>query len=307
MSFSAASFFSKKRAISAVVLLLAGTLGLCAEPLRYSGSDFLKGEPETALNAAIEAALGEAPQSKLRGSISGEKELRGGQADFALLILPAGGKNIPEIKSGAWRLFPLAYQVAYVAVASANPAEKITFSQLAFIFGNFSQKTATTWGEVGVSGFAAALSPCVGDISRTDAVSFFQRKCLPNYALRPSVRSMISDADVFKEIVNNPGAIAVVGSPVPAGVPAKTLAVADDAGDPNATAYAPIFANIYNNDYPLTIPLFVVYPVKNRTALKPVLSFLYSQEMADKLTQAGFLAIDPKLREQFQKGIDRIK
>jgi len=34
---------------------------------------------------------------------------------------------------------------------------------------------------------------------------------------------------------------------------------------------------------------------------------LYSQEMADQLANAGFLPLEPKLREQFQKGIDNIK
>lgn len=307
MSLYAASFVFKKTLFRAAVLLIAGTLGLSAEPIRYSGSDFLRGDAENALNAAIEKAFGEAPQSKLRGSISGEKELRGEEADFSLLILPSGGKNLKEVKDGSWKVFPLAYQVAYIAVAAANPAEKITFGQLASIFGNFSRKAATSWAEAGVPGFSASLTPCVGDLTRTNSVMFFQRKVLPNFSLRPSVRTIIADADVFKEIVNNPGTIAVVGSPVPAGVPVKTLAVADDTEDANATEYAPTFSNIYNEDYPLTIPLYLVYPTKNRQTLKPVLSYLYSDEMAEKLTQAGFLALEPKLREQFQKGIDKIQ
>lgn len=306
MKFSAASFLLKKT-FSAAAIAVAGTLALNADPIRYSGSDFLRGNAETALNAAIEKATGEAPQSKLRGSISGEKELRAGEADFAMLMLPSQGKNLPEVKNGTWKVFPLGYQIAYVVVASANPEHEISFSRLAAIFGNFSQKSATTWREAGVPGFSASLTPCVGDLTRTNAVSFFQRKVLPNYSLRPNVRSILTDADVFKEIVNNPGTIAVVGSPVPAGVPAKTLAVSDDASNPNAVAYSPIFTNVYNNDYPLTIPLYLVYPAEKRQMLKPVLSYLYSQEMADNLTAAGFLALEPKRREQFQKGIDRIQ
>ncbi|MBR6797183.1 MAG: substrate-binding domain-containing protein [Opitutales bacterium] len=307
MSFSTASFILKRTCLAAA-LLTAGTLATLAEtPVRYSGSDFLSGEPEKALNAHIEKNYGEAPTSKLRGSIAGEKELRGGKADFALLMLPAAGKNIPEVKAGEWRVFPLGYQVAYVAAASANPLNEITFEQLASIFGNFSKTEAKSWEELGAAGFSPSITPCSGDLSKTNAVTFFQRKVLPNFAFRPSVRNLASDENAFKEIINNPGAIAIVGKQMPAGVPIKLLAVADNHENENATAYAPIFTNIYNGDYPLTIPVYVVYPTKNRLMLKSVLSYLYSQEMADQLADAGFLPLEPKLREQFQKGIDNIK
>ncbi len=306
MSFSAASFVSKS-VLSALTLAAAGTIALVASPIRYSGSDFLVGEPEKALNDVIAKTTGETGQSKLRGSIAGEKELRTDKADFALLMLPAGGKNIEEVKNGTWRVFPIGYQVAYVAVASANPLNEITFEQLASVFGNFAQKTAKNWEELGAAGFSPALTPCTGDLSHTNAVTYFQRKVLPNFALRSAVRSLASDENAFKEIVNNPGTIAIVGKQMPSGVPIKMLAVADNREDPNATAYAPIFTNIYNNDYPLTIPLYIVYPAKNRQMLKPVLSYIYSQEMANKLAEAGFLPLEPKLREQFQKGIDNIK
>lgn len=306
MSFSAASFIFKK-VLPAAATLVAGSALLFSEPLRYAGSDFLSGEPDKALSAAIEKTLGEKPLSALRGSISGEKELRSGEADFAFLFLPSGGKNIPEVKNGEWRVIPLAYQVAYVAVAAANPIEQITFTQLAAIFGHFSTKTAQKWADVGVDNFSAALIPCVGDPSKTNAVSFFQSRVLPRYTLRSAVRSFISDTEAFKDIINNPGVIAIVGSLPPSDAPIKTISVADTTDDPKAPAYAPMFTNIYNGDYPLTIPLYVVYPTQKRLELKPILSFLYSQEMATPLKKAGFLELAPKLREQFQKGIDNIK
>lgn len=302
-----AASFVFKRIVPALILSVAGTLILRATPIRYSGSDFLAGEPEKALNAAIENASGEPAQSKLRGSISGEKELRTDKADFALLMLPAGGKNIEEVKNGTWRVFPIGYQISYVAVASANPLNEITFEQLASVFGNFAQRNAKSWEELGAEGFSPTLNPCVGDLSQTNAVSFFQRKVLPNFALRPVVRNLISDENAFKEIVNNPGTVAIVGKRMPPGVPIKMLAVADNHQNANATAYSPIFTNVYNNDYPLSIPLYIVYPAKNRQLLKPVLAYLYSQEMADKLSEAGFLPLEAKLRDQFQKGIDNIR
>ncbi len=306
MNFSAASFiFGKTLAVAAAVF--AGTLVAVSAPLRYSGSDFLAGTPEKTLNAAIASITGEEPQSRLRGSISGEKELRFGEADFAMLIMPGAGKNHPLVKKGEWRIVPLAYQVAYVVVASANPADSISFESLASVFGSFAKKTAEKWDDIGVPGYSSALLPYVGDISRTDAVTFFQNKVLPKYNLRPGVRTMATDDLVFKEIVNNPGAIAIVGSPVPAGIPVKTLAVANTHDNAEATPYSPSFTNIYNGDYPLTIPLFVVYPAKKRLELKPVLSFLYSDAMAKSLSDAGFLPLEAKVREQFQKGIDNIR
>lgn len=306
MNFSAASsIFGKAFAVAAAVF--AGTLIAVSAPLRYSGSDFLTGTPEKTLNAAIVSITGEEPQSRLRGSISGEKELRLGEADFAMLIMPGAGKNHPLVKKGEWRVVPLAYQVAYVVVASANPSDSISFESLASVFGSFAKKTAEKWEDIGVPGYSSALLPYVGDISRTDAVTFFQNKVLPKYNLRPGVRTMATDDLVFKEIVNNPGAIAIVGSPVPAGIPVKTLAVANTHDNADATPYSPSFTNIYNGDYPLTIPLFVVYPAKKRLELKPVLSFLYSDAMAKSLSDSGFLPLEANVREQFQKGIDNIQ
>lgn len=306
MNFSSASFSFRKFGAFAA-LLFAGAAAVPAEPLRYAGSDFLAGAPEKAFAAGLEKIAGEKPEAELRGSIAGEAALRAGKADFAALMLPGNGENVPEIRDGTWKAVPLAYQVAYVVVAAANPANEITFDQLASVFGNFAQKTAEKWEDLGVEGFSSALQPCVGDSSRTNVVSYFQRKALPRYALRASVRELVSDDAVYKEIVNNLGTIAVVGSAVPAGIPVKALAVADTRDDANATPYSPSFANVYNRDYPLAVPLCIVYPAKNRLQLKAALSFLYSQEMADALAGAGFLPLERRVREQFQKGIDNIK
>lgn len=306
MKFSAASFILKKTLLTSALLLSGVALGFAA-PLRYSGSDFLADAPEKALNAAIEKHLGEKPISKLRGSISGEKELRNGEADFALLFLPSGGKNLPEVKQNEWRVIPLGYQVAYVAVAAANPLTEISFKQLSSVFGALDANPAKNWDDVGADGFNSALIPCVGDPSRTNAVSFFQHLVLPKSSLGNSVRSFLTDADAFKEIVNNPGAIAIVGSPLPPEAPLKLLSVSSAQDNTPSAAYSPIFTNIYNRDYPLSIPLYIVYPVKNRLLLKPILSYLYSQEMAEKLSESGFLPLDYNLRKQFQKGIDNIK
>lgn len=311
-----AASFSLLKKILVALAVFAGTLPLFSEPIRYSGSDFLAGDPEKALNAAIQTATAEAPVSRLEGTLSGEKELRAGMADLAVLILPNRGKELPEVQSGKWKVFPLGYQVAYVAVASANPTTSISFSTLASIFGNYAKKQASSWEEAGVSGFGSALTACVGDQSKTDAVSFFQHEVLPNFALKPTVRTFVDDEDVFREILNSPGVIAIVGSPAPSGAPVKMLAVANDESLPgnganpsgrSATAYPPTFANIYNGDYPLTIPLCVVYPAEKSLPLKPALSFLYSQKMAELLAEAGFLPLENRLREQFQKGIDNIK
>ncbi|MBQ7331700.1 MAG: hypothetical protein IJW39_00455, partial [Opitutales bacterium] len=62
MSFSAASFVSKS-VLSALTLATAGTIALVASPIRYSGSDFLAGEPEKALNNVIAKTTGEPGQS----------------------------------------------------------------------------------------------------------------------------------------------------------------------------------------------------------------------------------------------------
>lgn len=306
MSFSAASF-SLKKTLLTLAVFFAGITITTAEPLRYSGSDFLSKGPEDALNAAIEKQFGEKPVSKLRGSIAGEKELRNGEADFAILFLPTGGKNLPEVQKNEWRVIPLGYQVAYVAVAAANPLSEISFKQLSSVFGALDANPAKSWADVGASGFNSSLIPCIGDPARTNAVSFFQHRVLPKSSLVNSAREFLTDAAAFKEIVNNPGAIAIVGSPAPADAPVKMLAVSSAQENEQSAAYAPIFTNIYNRDYPLSIPLYVVYPAKNRLTLKPVLTYLYSQEMADSLEEVGFLPLDPNLRKQFQKGIDNIK
>lgn len=313
MKLSVATLFSKKNLV-AVALALAGTPLLFSDPIRYSGSDFLNGAPAEIIDAAVEKASGEKPVGRLRGSTVAEKELRTGAADVALILSPGQCKGFPEVKSGLWRVFPLAYQVAYVVVASANPAEKFTFRQLSSIFGNYSDRHAANWTEAGVNGFAAPLAACVGDRSRTCSVSFFQRKVLQNYALRPFVRTMVSDELAFRECVNKPGTIAIVSTPIPVGMPLKAVAVADDgstssSGAPNRgiTPYSPSFSNIYNGDYPLSIPLCVVYPTEKRAELRPLLSSLYSKEMSEKLAAAGFLPLSEDLRAAYQKGIDNIR
>lgn len=311
-----ADFSSLTKKFCVALAVLAGTLTLFSEPIRYCGSDFLSGDTETVLNANIESETGTAPESSLLGSISGIESLREGKADFALLILTERGRELPEVRDGKWKAFPLGFQAAYVAVASSNPANSIKFSQLASIFGNYAKNQISSWEEAGVPGFGSAMTPCVGSQSATDAVSFFQKKVIPNFALRPTVHTYVNDEAVYREFLNSPGMIAIVGSPVPAGVPVKFLAVADDedmmgtganARGRTATAYSPSFDNIYNADYPLTIPLCVVYPAEKRAAIKPALAFLYSQQMGELLSAAGFVPLDRHRREQFQKGIDNIK
>jgi phosphate transport system substrate-binding protein len=228
------------------------------------------------------------------GSRSGLGELSAGRADVALVFVP------PE-ETGAlaeYRSVPLGYHPVVVLVSAACPLEKIAVSQLAAVFAaDAAGDTPIRWGALGVTGAWAdgsvvALAPEVGTGM---AVEYFRRAALSGKDLKASVRRFGDASALVAGLAGGERALAVA-----AGVPADAtgIKVLPVAAGTKSVAYAPAIGHLQSGDYPLCVPLYVVFKATRRAALGAVGEFLFGDGAARLLAQVDIRALPTATRAE---------
>lgn len=276
--------------------------------LKYAGSDFLAGTVEKSLREQIKASdAGKTPQGNFFGSNDAIEKLRKNEIDFALIMTP-GLNTIPEIQKGTLRAITIGYQISYVVVPKSNPITEISFAELENIYSEFAKKPTAVWSELeGARQIPFTVHAVLGSSNSSNAITFFQAKVFPKADFRKSVRHAKTDDDAIREVREFNNAIAIIGKPIVKDAHLKTIAVsATRDAERIFPAYSPEPANIYNDDYPLSLPIYLIYAPTNRKKIVPVFKTIFSDTFAESITQAGFASIPQNIRENYKKNIDKI-
>jgi phosphate transport system substrate-binding protein len=263
-----------------------------AAPVRVVGSDLLGVEFSKALHAF--AARADLPLLlAFDGSRPGLDELKAGRADVGLLVFAPG----EEVATVAFERRPIAYHRVVVLVPSALPLERLTLDQLERIFGEGGAGSFKTWGELGVSGdwAASAIMPCAPAVGTGLAPEFFRHLVLRDAAFKPGLTRFERPTELAEAFAGESRAIAIVPAQ-PAGLAGvRLLAVAARGGGP---AFLPTLENIHTGDYPLRLPLTLVYRREASKALAPLLHFLFGDEAARLFEAAALAPLPAAIRRQ---------
>ncbi len=262
-----------------------------AEEIRVVGSDLLAPAlqeviEETARREGWEVAF------DLRGSHRATNDLARGRAAAALVLrdpadrAAAGKDELAHLTVG--------HLVALVVVAKANPLESITLSGLARLFGASPGQQVSRWEDVGETGERRTrnVAPAVVNETGDVAIGFFQKRALERGALGRQVERLANPAQLVDRIVGNRDTIGIVGNDFP-DPRARLLPVVPA---PDRPAVAPSPDAIAAGDYPLALPLDLVFPAGMSATMSRLVHALLSAEASTALEVSGFRPLPPEAR-----------
>lgn len=265
---------------------------VCAD-VRVVGSDLLGVDFAEAI-ADFARRNEQAVTLDLGGSREGLERLNQGRAELGLLVF-APGETLP---STPYSVMPLAYHVAVAVAPASLPLNQVSFPQLAAIYGEEAQTSARRWADIGVSAAPWAQRPvqaCLPAASSSLTTDLFRHTVLPSPQLRPTVVLTETVQAALDRARGEEGGITIVPAPTLASAGLKVLLVAKDR---EAVAFAPTPENVYRGDYPLRLPVYLVFRKASLRDLQPLLRFLLSEDAIPVLERARLMPLPINARNQ---------
>lgn len=222
---------------------------------------------------------------EFEGSIKAAEELRRGDAAIAILAEP---DDMVSPLSDLMAL-PLAYQTAVIAVNDSNPLNEISFTQLNGLFSSSQRGAIGDWGGLGLDGiWQSRKVNLFAYRSKDDVVlDVFRHSVLQKQDIRPTISYYEDAADLGRILKDDSAAVAILPTPrLPSNV--RALAVSGTLG---GVAFKPTASNIHLGDYPLRLPFVIHYRKATLSEVKPLLLFLLSDPVANRLQEAGFVPV----------------
>lgn len=279
------------RSVSFLFVLLVSSLVVRAE-VRVVGSDLLGKDFAAALTAySTRNELG--LTLSFTGSRTGIGELQAGRADLALVVFSPGEKP----PAAPFIVLPVAYHTAVVVVPATLPLTQITFAQLNTIYGSDAQSGLKRWSDLGVTGEWAPrnILPNISGPGVGLTYDLFRYTVLTSPELKPTVGVQASLAESLIRIRGDEGGIAILPA-LPAKQPRlKTLLVARGAQD---VAFGPTSDNVHSGDYPIRLPVYLVFRKDAAKALQPVLRYLLSEDAVPLWEEGGMVPLPIQVRNQ---------
>lgn len=267
---------------------------LTAQPIRIAGSDLLDGALRTSIADFGKSA--DLPVTfDLRGSRLGREALEAGKADLALLVFgPQDTKPSDQFSTAV-----IGYFTAVVVVPSDVSLTQISFPQLAGVFGASEVNNYKRWSELGALGAWAPRSISGMVLRRTTGLSLdlFLHNVLQKPQLKPTIAVLESPQDAYTRLLGEEGGIAVLASPPPENLKLKVLSLAktNRVGD---VAYPPTPENLHTGDYPLRLPVHVVFRKGEAGRLGRVIRHILADETLPALQAAGVVPLPVQARNQ---------
>lgn len=263
-----------------------------------AGTDLLA----PSLSAGLRQVAPAGASVDLAGTMPARRGLASGEVACALLFLrpeeaaptaPGGMELIP---------FPFARAAAAIAVHRSNPIEQISLGSLAGAFARETTNPIGNWNELPIPGRTDLITAALHSPEGSFVRELFRGVVLDSKAFREGVRLETPALQVKETLASVSGALVVL--PWVAAEDAKLLQVADGRPGRSSTPYSPTGMNIYNGDYPLSLPL-VLYLRKDKvTAYAPLVRWVFSDEVAARLQSSGLTPTPPAVRGRLLQRLD---
>jgi len=275
-----------------LLLVTALSFSVSRAEVRLVGSDLLGKEFAPALEAYSQRN-DQGLKLKLEGSRAGMEKLESGQADLALVFFSPSDK-LPEAPYVAW---PVAYQTAVVVVPAALPLTQITFEQLNMIYGDSAQSGLKRWKDLGVAGDWAHRNILPNLLGASGGLTYdlFRYSVLASPGLRPTVEVQSSMAESMTRILGEEGGVAVLPWLPTNQLNLKALLVAKGGAD---VAFGPTADNLYSGDYPIRLPVYLVFRKDAAKRLQTTVRYLLSEDAVPLWENAQLVPLPLRVRNQ---------
>jgi ABC-type phosphate transport system substrate-binding protein len=259
---------------------------------RIGGSDLLAPHLRQAL---VEYAEGRGLEVEVTfgGSYRALDQLKSGDLDLAVVAIPDGG----QMPGSEFTAIHFASKVVTVAVPPSNPLTQLTMRQLSSIFAEGESAAVARWGQLGLSGEWAVRAVAPGSVTPTRhslALDLFRHTVLQSRGLRRNV-SHFENIDQIRRRFQQDNAGIVILHRIPQDL--SGLKILSIARSDTTLAYAPTLETVAANEYPIRLPLYLVYSPANGADLQDILRFLVGEEATEALEE-GSLAPLPRPRRQ---------
>ena len=274
---------------------------LPAAPIRVVGSDLVAeaiGGDLKSFGAANDLELA----FDLRGSRLGLEAMRKGEADLGLIVFAEGdAKPDAEFADAVF-----GYMTAVFAVPESVPLTQIHYAQLGGVFGASELTNYKRWSELGVSGNWAVRGITAVATSRREglAIDLFRFGVLKTPELKPTVAIFDQKSKALERISGEEGGIALLSSPPPEGGKLKVLLLAKGEKD---VAYGPTPENLHTGDYPLRLPVHLVFRKSEAKRLNFLLRHLLADETTPALLKAGIVPLPVQARNQLVFSLENMR
>ena len=283
-----------RRALGLILLLGWGGECLSASPLRLVGSDLLGPGIVSAVKEFAEEREIEI-KVDLQGSLRGRHELEGGRAEVALISASPGDAAL----SAEYSWDPLAYHVVFLWVSRELLLPQLSYDQIAEIFSSESTGARKRWRDFGAQGEGGSrlAMPGKGDEASGLSLGLLQHK------LGRPMHHQFDPDELGEDAQDIQGDILIRAFPPLPDDDWETVAIALKQ---TGRAYQPTPINLRRGDYPLNWPLRLVFRRNDVESLYPLLRFLLSDEIAQKLREVGMVPLPEAVRRERIFDLERL-
>lgn len=236
---------------------------------------------------------GSSTEITFKGSLMARDRLKAGAADLAVLVDdPQAAPLAPEFVA-----VPLGYLTAVVVAPVAVTIDQINFDDLARIYGSSSAVANSYWSDLGAAGKWAVV-PITRHLP-TAAVGLstvlLQHVVLHDEAFKADVKVHDSLAGTLAAVAAEDGGLGVVPWLPEQETRLRTLPLAPAAGQ---VAFSPTPQNLHAGDYPLRLPVRLVFARADVLRLLPWLRVWYGDAMSAALLDSAVVPLPAGVRGQ---------
>lgn len=284
-----------KKFSCAILSAIFATSVFAADKIVMAGSDLIKPViAESVQNTAKKNGID--LKIDMEGTYSAYDKLAKGTADIAIIALPRNHK-LPD----GLVAMPFAYQAAVVVVNSTNPIEEISTKQLTDIYSIATKTRAETWAQLGVKNVGLRnIMAITTSLSDNVVVELFKYTAIGGVNLGQWVSVAENKQAIYNLIKANNSAIAIIGKL--SGTDSNLLKVVSvaktDENGKKSYAFKPDRENIFNGDYALSLPFYIVYQKKNAEKVKQIARILLSEDIANKIDRTDFISAPESSRKK---------
>jgi len=275
------------------LLLFVATVPLVGADLTIVGSDLLGDNFPVGLKAYA-ARQAVTVKLNLAGSRAGRDELVAGRADLALLVFSAG--ETPPAAPFVAR--PVAYFTAMVVVPASLPLEQVSYNQLRDLYADSEGASLyVRWSDFGIKDPRwSAAKIFLGMSGPGGGLSYdiFRYTVLPGPGLRPGIKVDLDGPAALKRIDVAEGGLTIVPA-LPAAM--TSLRVVPVSRGIHDVGFLPTPENVHTGDYPIRLPLYVVFRADATKKVLPLLRYLYDDEALPSWRGAQLVPLPTQARE----------
>jgi phosphate transport system substrate-binding protein len=256
-------------------------LQLHAQPLKVKGSDTML--PMMRLQAEY---FTKKTQQEINvsggGSGVGIAALIEGTYDLAMSSreLKSSEKQAFDDKKVAVIVIQIANDALSVILNPENTVEKMTREQLEDVFTG----KITSWKDLGGEDVKIVV---ITRENSSGTYEFMKEHVLDKKEFTSTALAASATAQIVYSVSMNKYAISYVGLAYVEPI-VKAVSVSNDGGK---TFIAPTFNNALDKSYPITRPLYLIYPVANQKKVKPFIDFVLSNYGQKLVTHRGYIPL----------------